>query len=114
MQKYPDELTSLAQAEYRQPKHVWLILQAQTIFFKKTIKTKKMETKKMSLANVQGKLSRAEMKKVMAGAESLECDDDLKPICTACTSDSGCPAMKVCRSSPSCTELKVCAKPLYC
>lgn len=28
-----------------------------------------METKKMSLANVQGKLSRAEMKNVMAGLE---------------------------------------------
>jgi len=28
-----------------------------------------METKKMSLANMQGKLSRAEMKNVMAGAE---------------------------------------------
>ncbi len=32
-----------------------------------------METKKMSLANVQGKLSRAEMKKVMAGAERTFC-----------------------------------------
>ncbi|MCU0351508.1 MAG: hypothetical protein MUF43_11900 [Flavobacterium sp.] len=29
-----------------------------------------METKKMSLDNIQGKLSRAEMKNIMAGAES--------------------------------------------
>jgi len=28
-----------------------------------------MQTKKMSLANIQGKLSRAEMKKIMAGSE---------------------------------------------
>ncbi len=27
-----------------------------------------MQTKKMSLANIQGKLSRAEMKKIMAGS----------------------------------------------
>ena len=27
-----------------------------------------MKTKKMSLANIQGKLSRAEMKKIMAGS----------------------------------------------
>jgi hypothetical protein len=33
--------------------------------------SKQMETKKMSLANVQGKLSRAEMKNVMAGDESV-------------------------------------------
>ena len=29
---------------------------------------KKMQTKKMSLANIQGKLSRAEMKNIMAGS----------------------------------------------
>lgn len=29
-----------------------------------------METKKMSLANIQGKLSRAEMKNIMAGSGS--------------------------------------------
>ncbi|MCA0382477.1 MULTISPECIES: hypothetical protein [Phnomibacter] len=75
-----------------------------------------MEAKRMSLANVQGKLSRAEMKDVLAGNSgdsSLEFEDDLKPICTACTSDSQC-GIKVCRSSPSCIELKVCAKPLIC
>ena len=32
-----------------------------------TLNFQKMKTKKMSLANVQGKLSRAEMKNVMAG-----------------------------------------------
>ena len=33
-------------------------------------KIKKMETKKMSLANIQGKLSRIEMKNIMAGSGS--------------------------------------------
>jgi hypothetical protein len=33
-----------------------------------TVKFKKMETTKMSLANIQGKLSRAEMKNIMAGS----------------------------------------------
>jgi len=32
-----------------------------------------METKKMSLANIQGKLSRAEMKNIMAGSGSGTC-----------------------------------------
>ena len=31
---------------------------------------KTMKTTKMSLANIQGKMSRAEMKKIMAGSES--------------------------------------------
>ncbi|QGW29474.1 hypothetical protein [Phnomibacter ginsenosidimutans] len=34
-----------------------------------------METKKMSLATVAGKLSRAEMKNVMAGLEDMAVDD---------------------------------------
>jgi hypothetical protein len=32
-----------------------------------------METKKMSLAKIQGKLSRAEMKNIMAGSGGLFC-----------------------------------------
>lgn len=32
-----------------------------------------MQTKKMSLANIQGKLSRAEMKNIMAGSGSSTC-----------------------------------------
>ena len=43
-----------------------------------------MQTKKMSLANIQGKLSRTEMKKIMAGSGSgSNCSD-------SCSSDSDC------------------------
>ena len=49
-----------------------------------------METKKMSLATIAGQLSRAEMKNVMGGIEDMAIEDDLKPICNACTSDSQC------------------------
>ncbi len=38
-----------------------------------------MQTQKMSLANIKGKLSRAEMKNIMAGSG------------TSCTQDSDCP-----------------------
>jgi 4-diphosphocytidyl-2C-methyl-D-erythritol kinase len=41
-----------------------------------------METKKMTLANVQGKLSRAEMKNVMAGSGGK--------CLTFCQTDSDC------------------------
>jgi hypothetical protein len=41
-----------------------------------------METKKMSLANIQGKLSRAEMKNIMAGSSS--------DICLGCRNDHDC------------------------
>ena len=34
-----------------------------------------MKTKKMSLANIQGKLSRAEMKNIMAGSGADGCGD---------------------------------------
>lgn len=40
-----------------------------------------METKKMSLANIQGKLSRAEMKDIMAGYSDR---------CLGCRSDQEC------------------------
>ncbi len=39
-----------------------------------------MQTKKMSLANIEGKLSRVEMKNIMAGSGSGGC----------CASDSNC------------------------
>jgi hypothetical protein len=44
-----------------------------------------MEAKKMSLASIQGKLSRAEMKSIMAGSGS-----DCKKNTTACTTDAEC------------------------
>jgi hypothetical protein len=44
---------------------------------------KKMKTTKMSLASMQGKLSRAEMKNIMAGSGGANCSD-------SCTSDSDC------------------------
>ncbi len=51
-----------------------------------------METKKMSLANIQGKLTRAEMKKIMAGAEGEEnscnvgcsANKDCTKVCLKC------------------------------
>lgn len=44
----------------------------------------------MTLANVQGKLSRAEMKNVMAGNESIpECTDQ-------CTTNADCPLDRYC------------------
>lgn len=57
-----------------------------------------MKTKKMSLANIQGKLSRTEMKKIMAGSgvsENCNCNskDDCSgttPCCVGgCTVSSG-------------------------
>ncbi|MCK9404588.1 MAG: hypothetical protein M0Q26_14445 [Chitinophagaceae bacterium] len=46
-----------------------------------------MQTQKMSLANIKGKLSRAEMKNIMAGSGS-----------TSCTSDADCPnKMVICQ-----------------
>ena len=39
---------------------------------------KKMQTKKMSLANIKGKLSRAEMKNIMEGSDSgAKCGYDI-------------------------------------
>ncbi len=35
-----------------------------------------MQTKKMSLANIKGKLSRAEMKKIMAGSGDCGCQSN--------------------------------------
>jgi len=54
-----------------------------------------MQTQKMSLANIQGKLSRAEMKNIMAGGgESLGC---------GCGSDADCGAgANYCSKSLTC------------
>jgi len=43
-----------------------------------------MQTKKLSLANIQGKLSRDEMKSIMAGkaAPGIDCDCNSKDDCT--------------------------------
>ena len=53
-----------------------------------------MKTKKMSLANIQGKLSRTEMKNIMAGSGASEtCDCNSKDTCpsdkTYCVACSG-------------------------
>ena len=53
-----------------------------------------MQTTKMSLANIQGKLSRPEMKNIMAGSGSGSC---------ACGSDRDCGA-----GAPHCNKNKSC------
>jgi hypothetical protein len=55
-----------------QPTPLMLKAKAETILLIK--KTKKMQTKKMSLANIKGKLSRTEMKNIMAGS-------GVNPVC---------------------------------
>ena len=49
-----------------QPTPLMLKAKATTIFL--ILKFKTMQTQKMSLANIKGKLSRAEMKNIMAGS----------------------------------------------
>ena len=46
-----------------------------------------MQTKKMSLSNIQGKLSRAEMKNIMAGSTGFAC----APNGYACPNQYGTP-----------------------
>jgi hypothetical protein len=61
-----------------------------TIFLKQ-IKFLKMKTTKMSLATIQGKLSRAEMKKIMAGSgSSNECNCNSADDCTNSTVGKRC------------------------
>jgi hypothetical protein len=51
-------------------------------------KNKKMQTKKISLANIQAKLSRAEMKKIMAGSGN-NCQSTCDGSCSyRCSGDS--------------------------
>jgi hypothetical protein len=63
----PAELHWYAHANGWRPKPLMLKAQAQTIFL--IHKLLKMQTQKMSLANIKGKLSRAEMKNIKAGVE---------------------------------------------
>jgi hypothetical protein len=60
-----------------------------------------METKKMTLANVQGKLSRAEMKNVMAGNELTV--PGLYSCESACVDDDSCNNGKKCKEA-SCPD----------
>jgi hypothetical protein len=59
----------------------------------------------MSLANIQGKMSRMEMRNIMAGSGGgSSCSD------TLCTKDSDCcPADPHCRTIPNWSNLKACA-----
>ena len=60
-----------------------------------------MQTKKMSLANIQGKLSRAEMKNIMAGSGSgcVKTGDYCNRNDTCCSSTAGyfgkCPSQEL-------------------
>ncbi|MCA0382471.1 MAG: hypothetical protein LCH58_09935 [Bacteroidetes bacterium] len=49
-----------------------------------------METKKMSLATVAGKLSRAEMKNVMAGNDQTDGSIDNPKCLHSCDTDADC------------------------
>lgn len=48
-----------------------------------------MQTQKMSLANITGKLSRAEMKNIMAGSGAAKCDSTCTGSCTVSSGASG-------------------------
>ena len=73
-----------------------------------------MQTKKMSLANIQGKLSRTEMKNIMAGSYA-DCSANCNPgfvtfdNCTSkckATDDVGVKCgteLKCCSNTPNCT-----------
>lgn len=54
-----------------------------------------MKTKKMSLANIQKKLSRTEMKNIMAGSGSIcysQCDNGFSFSSDACNVITTCPS----------------------
>ena len=63
-----------------------------------------MGTKKMSLANIQGKLSRAEMKNMMAVSESAACTADGQscPLFGRCCNE--CRATFKCGKAPEPTK----------
>ena len=66
------------------------------------LKLKKMKTVKMSLANLQGKMSRKEMKNIMAGSGSDDCN-------TFCDSDSQCRVKcHTCKPIPNWAGKKAC------
>ena len=70
-----------------QPKPLMLKAKGKTIFL--ILKNKKMETKKMSLANITGKLSRGEMKNIMAGTTTT-CAPDGQSCPNAGGNPDGC------------------------
>ena len=73
-----------------------------------------METKKMSLATVAGKLSRAEMKNVMAGNDSsLEPGNGDTASCNVyCDQGYACKgACSSCESGPGLGDRKMCVRP---
>ena len=61
-----------------------------------------MKTKKMSLANIQGKLSRAEMKKIMAGSGGA---------CPYTACDLNCNSQNNCKCYGGGTSNAVCDTP---
>jgi NADP-dependent 3-hydroxy acid dehydrogenase YdfG len=76
------------------------------------LKLKKMGIQKMSLANIQGKLSRTEMKNIMAGSGS-----GCTVKCVSCTTDADCAygSNLYCESSNACTQYsKVCRRAVMC
>jgi hypothetical protein len=64
--------------------------------FVNRLNCKTMETKKMSLANIKGKLSREEMKHIIAGNEDAKCVKDgescpwFKKCCNECLATFKC------------------------
>jgi hypothetical protein len=64
-------------------------------FILKLLNFKTMQTKKMSLANIQGKLSRAEMKNIMAGSGdgsgcNSSCDSKCSNTCNGVATTGNC------------------------
>ncbi len=64
-----------------------------------------MKRSKMSLANIEGKLSRAQMKNIMAGSGGGTCNCNSKEDCTTsspyCVACSGGPKHGVCHAQPA-------------
>jgi hypothetical protein len=71
-----------------------------------------MKTQKFSVAEIKRKLSKSEMKNIMAGSD----DTGSGVNCISCNIDSECSRGHICRSSISCNMGigKVCALPYIC
>ena len=67
-----------------------------------------MQTKKMSLANMQGKLSRSEMKNIMAGSGSGSCTASCPSASLTCTSPTGSCGISYWRNSITCDNIEYC------
>ncbi len=63
----------------------------------KSLKMKKMKNERVSLTNIQGKLSRAEMKNIIAGRETIDCKTDWE-ACSTVQGDKCCEGL-VCANS---------------